>query len=289
MLTQTLPSEYGDWAMSLVSLQHVYTHTEQNRMSEYPSSFAELATGARLHYVDTGAVDGGSDVPVVAIHGLVGTAATQLATVMDWLRPNYRVIGPSLRGYGQSTPKPRQFPPNFYHIDADDVLALLNVLDIPKAHILGYSDGGEAALLFAGKYPERVQSVAVWGAVGYYGPAMRPVAQNTYPGDWMTEAEKALHGIDDPAHFTLEWVQAVRFIIDSGGDLSLSLIKNCTAPVLLMLGDQDTLNPADYARKIADNAPNGRVAMFGCGHAVHTESQAEFEQTVGEFLRTAES
>lgn len=253
-------------------------------MTEFPAYFAELPAGIRLHYVDTCAGGDGDDVPVIVLHGLVGTPQSELPNVIEWLQPNYRVVAPTRRGYGLSEPKPRQFPVNFYHLDADDVIALMNALGIRHAHIMGYSDGGEVALIAAGKYPERFKSVAVWGAVGYYGPAMRPVAQNVYPGTWMTEEEKALHSISDPAYFTLQWVQAVRYIIDSGGDLSVSLIRNCRAPVLLMLGEEDRLNPVDYARKLAENAPDGQVVLFPCGHAVHQEVEDQFKQVVGAFL-----
>ena len=253
-------------------------------MSDFPAFFAELPADIRLHYVDTGEVKGGDDTPILILHGLVGTPQTELANVIDWLQATYRVVAHTRRGYGLSEPKPRQFPVNFYHLDADDVIALMNVLGIRQAHIMGYSDGGEVALIAAGKYPDRFKSVAVWGAVGYYGPAMRPVAQNVYPGTWMSEEEKAIHSISDPAFFTLQWVQAVRYIIDSGGDLSVSLIRNCRAPVLLMLGEEDRLNPVEYARKLASNAPDGRVELLPCGHAVHQEVEAEFKEIVGAFL-----
>lgn len=239
----------------------------------------DLPTGARLAYEDSG-----SGVPLIAIHGRLGTARIDLGDVIDWLSATYRVVGPTLRGYGESGPKPRDFPFDFYHRDARDVLALMDALDIEQAHVLGYSDGGETALVLAGLAPERCLSVTAWGAVGYYGPEMRPVAQRNYPATWMTDEDRRIHGIDNPNAFALGWVQAIVHMIDSGGDVSLSLAPKVTCPALLMLGDQDHLNPEAYAQRWVDAAPNARLVMFPCGHGVHQQEPEAFRRTVGEFL-----
>jgi valacyclovir hydrolase len=249
--------------------------------------FADLPTGARLHYIDTDENADPNKPVAMLIHGMLGTGEKDLGNVIEWLRPAYRVIAPTMRGYGESQPKPRDFPPQFYQRDAADVLALIDVLDLKDVNVLGYSDGGEIALIIAGLTPEKFRSVAVWGAVGYFGPAMRPAAQRLFPGSWITDEEVALHHIADRDAFALSWIQAVKGMVDAGGDVSLSLAPKITAPVLLMLGDQDTLNPEDYGRNFIERTPNGRLRMFHCGHGVHEQAWDEFQQVVGDFLRTA--
>lgn len=248
-------------------------------------AFAELKTGAKLYYDDT---DPGSDkTPLIVAHGLLGTAALHFPRVTAWLKPDYRVIGPTLRGYGQSTPKPRTFPVDFYHRDAKDVLAFMDALEIEQAHIMGYSDGGEVALIAGGTQPSRFKSVVAWGAVGYFGPAMRPVAQRMWPGDWITDEQLKMHGIPDRKAFVLGWINATKSMIDAGGDVSLSIADKISAPLLLMLGDQDTLNPEAYGRNLVERTPNGRLVMFKCGHAVHDEAWDEFQRVVGPFIKSA--
>lgn len=245
--------------------------------------FIDLTTGARFHYEDEGQGE-----PVIALHGRFGTARADLSTIIDWLSADgYRVLGPSLRGYGQSTPKPRDYPFDFYHRDARDVIAFMDALGIAKAHLLGYSDGGETALVAAGLAPERFQSVAVWGAIGYFGEIIRPVVQANYPADWMDEETKQLNGIDDPNPIVLQWVQALKFMIDSGGDVSLSLAPHISAPVLLMLGTGDRLNPQEYGQNFVDKTPNGRLVMFETGHGIHDQDWQGFQRVVGAFLKTS--
>ncbi len=242
--------------------------------------FCDVVTGARLYYEDVGQGE-----PLILLHGLLGTAKRDLSTIMEWLSSSYHVYGPSLRGYGESTPKPRSFPLDFYHRDAKDILAFMDALDIQSAHILGYSDGGETALVAAGLKPERFKSVAVIGAVGNFSPAIRPRVQSLFPATWITEEEKQLHRIPNADAFILQWVNALKHIIDTGGDISLSLAPNITCPVLIMLGDKDTLNPAEYALKFIEHAPNGHLEVFSCGHPVHEQAWVDFRRVYGDFLQ----
>jgi valacyclovir hydrolase len=241
--------------------------------------FADIATNARLYYEDAGQGE-----PIIAVHGWIGTGRDHLGNIIDWLSKDYRVIAPTLRGYGQSEPKPRRFPYDFYARDAADVLAFMDALNIDKAHIMGYSDGGEVTLIAAGKHPQRFKSVAVWGAVGYFGPAIRPIVQKNYPPTWITQEICDKHSIADPNALVLEWVNAMKHMIDRGGDVSLSLAPNISSPLLLMLGSEDKLNPEEYGRVLVNKTKRGRLQMFKCGHAIHNEQWEEFKRVVGKFL-----
>ncbi|MAU13014.1 MAG: hypothetical protein CL607_24560 [Anaerolineaceae bacterium] len=252
--------------------------------------FVETSTGARLHYVERNPANP-HPIPVIAVHGMLGTAETHLGHVMNWLEAQgYRVIGPTMRGYGQSEPKPRDFPLRFYDRDAADVLAMMDALNIDRAHIIGYSDGGEIALMCAGLQPERFASSASWGAVGYFGPDMRPVAQRMIPGSaWMTDEDVEQHQLGDKDNFAQQWVRATVHMIDSGGDVSVSLASDITCPVLVMLGTQDTLNPASYAQVFLEKVKNGKLAMFDCGHPVHDEQTEAFYAALKAHLENAPS
>lgn len=245
--------------------------------------FVDIPTGARLHYEERGQGE-----PLLLIHGMLGTPQIHFARVMDWLEPDYHLYGVTLRGYGESTPKPRDFPLRFYHRDAGDMLAFMDAVGIERTHVLGYSDGGETALVMAGQQPERFKSVATIGAVGWFDASIRPRVQSMYPGDWITDEDKTLHGFSDANAFVLGWIRAFQHYIDTGGDVSLGNAHRITRPVLMMLGDKDTLNPAAFGRKFIERAPNGRLELFAdCGHPVHDEKWDDFRRVYGAFLREA--
>ena len=85
---------------------------------------------------------------------------------MDALAPHFRVIRYDLRGHGAS-PVP---PPPYDIADLGaDVLALLDALDVERAHVGGVSLGGQVAMWLAANAPERVRQP---GAV-LHVPALR--------------------------------------------------------------------------------------------------------------------
>jgi valacyclovir hydrolase len=245
--------------------------------------FAELSTGVRLHYEDVG-----TGVPVIVIHGWISTARDTVGSIIDWVSGDFRALGPTLRGYGQSRPPMRDFPNDFYARDAADIVAFMDALEVEQAHIIGYSDGGEVALIAAGTHPDRFLSVTTIGSVGNFGPELRPVFQRSAPATWLIE-DAALceeHGITNPKAYVAGWIRAMTFMVDTGGDVSLSLAPNITAPLLLILGDKDALNPVKYGQKLVDAAPNGKLMVFkDTGHGVHQERPTQFKQVVGAHLR----
>ena len=56
------------------------------------------------------------------------------------------------------------------------------------------------------------------------------------------------------------------------------------APLLLMLGETDYLNPPEYAQRLIERAGHGRLEMFECGHEIHDQQPERFREVVGEFL-----
>ncbi len=246
----------------------------------------ELPTGAVLDYEHHNPNSG--TLPIVALHGMLGTARFHLGHVIDWLAAqSCEVIAPTLRGYGDSRPKPRDFPSRFYERDAEDVLALLDALEVPQARIIGYSDGGEVALLCAGKQPERFQAALTWGASGYFPAELRAYIETTFakPQTWMTRDDLLRHQIYRPADFARQWIAAMIEMVDADGDVSLSLAPGITCPVRLILGENDPLNPAHAAQHWASHAPDAQAIIIPeTGHAVHDEQTEEFYSLLHEHI-----
>lgn len=246
--------------------------------------FIELANQYKMHYELLGDV---SNPPVVTIHGWLGTPQRDLEPVNSWLGEHFSVYSPTLCGYGQSRPPQRDFPVGFYERDADDIVAFMDALDIERAHLVGYSDGGESALIAAGKHTRRFLNVFVWGAVGYFGEQMVPMAQRILKDPFLKENPElmALHGIDDPDAFIADWVDAVLYIISEGGEVSVQYAAEIANPLLLLLGDRDTLNPAKYAQRVAEQAQKGKFELVeDSGHKIHIDQPEIFQRHLSAFL-----
>ncbi len=241
--------------------------------------------GATIDYGDSG--ENGKPV-VVLIHGWLGAWDHEFGPEIEWLRPHYRVLAPTRRGYGRSGPKPRTYTRDFYRRDAEDMVAWLEALGVKQAHIVGYSDGGEVAILMPILRPDLVKSLAAWGAVGSFTPDQRERVQRNWPPTWVDEKTRALNGPQYIDQMVLGWVNAMKQIIDSGGNVSLAEADQITCPFLLMLGRDDTLNPEYLGRKLVERTANGRLVMFDCGHPVHRQQTDAFRRLLWDHLQAAE-
>jgi pimeloyl-ACP methyl ester carboxylesterase len=102
----------------------------------------------------------GKGEPVILLHG-------GLANSNYWghqvraLEPYYHVIVMDSRGHGRST---RDQRPYSYDLMADDVIGLMNFLKIPKAAIVGWSDGAIIGLDIAQRYPQRLTKLFAFAA-----------------------------------------------------------------------------------------------------------------------------
>jgi len=99
---------------------------------------------------------------VFLLHAAMGNSQRWFSWLPKLAR-HYRVIRMDLRGHGQSSiPGPEQ-DFSLQHL-VDDAVALMDQLGIDKAHIVGNSAGGYVAQQLTLQHPERVKTLALYGA-----------------------------------------------------------------------------------------------------------------------------
>lgn len=127
-----------------------------------PASHFLDCHGVKIHYVVQGAGE-----PVLLIHGLYSSANInwQLTGVFGELAKDHRVIALDLPGHGRSD-KPEDEAAYGLAI-IDDVVALLDHLQVKKAHVAGYSLGGMITVKLLALHPERVKSGLI-GGMGWF-------------------------------------------------------------------------------------------------------------------------
>jgi len=103
----------------------------------------------------------GQGEPVVFIHGAMGNSNYWGLQVPAVAR-HYQVIVLDSRGQGRSTWISE--PPLSFQLMASDVLAVMDALHIPKAALVGWSDGGIIGLDIAIHHPERLTKLFAFGA-----------------------------------------------------------------------------------------------------------------------------
>ncbi|MDB4926928.1 alpha/beta hydrolase [Mucilaginibacter sp.] len=117
------------------------------------SGYAEV-NGINMYYE----LHGSGNIPLVLIHGGGSTIEVTFGNVLPYFAANNKVIAVELQAHGRTSD--RNSPESFEQ-DADDVAALLKDLNITKANILGFSNGGTTTLQIAIRYPQLVNKIVV--------------------------------------------------------------------------------------------------------------------------------
>lgn len=227
--------------------------------------------GRQLYYEDSGRGD-----PVLLMPGWGGSIA-DLDRLRRDLADGFRVVAVDLPGSGRSQPQPRHYTPDYYHQDAAVLLGLLDALGIGAAHLAGFSDGGEEALIMAALRPGCALSVFTWGATGQIVASPADLdelaAAITRPTDALAPLAAYLtdaYGTANATIMTRTWSSAMRGILEAGGDISRGLAARIRCPALLVAGTYDRFCPPEKTRELAEAIPRGQFAEApGAGHDIH--------------------
>jgi pimeloyl-ACP methyl ester carboxylesterase len=126
--------------------------------------------------------DVGEGRPVLLLHGYPDTGDIWREQIPVLVEQGYRVIAPDLRGFGQSSKPPRV---NDYKITqvVGDISALMQALDIPRAHLVGHDWGAATAWVFASLMPAKVDhlvTIAVGHPLLFYSPPLEQRIKSWY-------------------------------------------------------------------------------------------------------------
>jgi 2-succinyl-6-hydroxy-2,4-cyclohexadiene-1-carboxylate synthase len=268
-------------------------------------SAAELA----LH-----AIDEGRGTPVLVLHGFTGSALSMEA-VAAGLRDEHRVLRLDLVGHGAS---PAPATPTEYSMQrcVAQIAAALDAHGIDRAHVVGYSMGGRAALALAAWRPQRVRSALLVGtSAGLADPTARAArvrddealadrierdGLEAFVDAWMAlplfASQKRL-GDDALAAFRAQRLcnrthglaNSLRGMGSGAQPPLQSCLPQIEIPTLLLHGDEDA-KFASIAEEIAAALPRGRcAAVRNAGHACHLEAADEFLERARAFIAECEA
>lgn len=143
----------------------------------YKEGFVQ-GNGIKLHYLDWG----GTGQPLVLIHGF-GDSPYLFEDLASSLHNNFRIIAYSKRGHGKSEVVNSDYD-NLSLVS--DLQLLLDSLKIGKAHLLGWSMGGNDITEFAIRHPERTNKL-IYVESGYdlsdeaFKNILKTIPQSPFP------------------------------------------------------------------------------------------------------------
>ncbi|MBA3530903.1 MAG: alpha/beta hydrolase [Ardenticatenales bacterium] len=225
----------------------------------------------------------GQGVPVLFLHGMAGTGASHFSPLLEALSPDYRVIAPDLRGHGKSGDLPLTCDCLFFQRHTDDLETLINDLDLPPLHLVGYSDGGEIAILLAARLGARARSLTIWGVSGRVPPpaivALYADGEHSIPGWPAFCAElEALHGPGSAPKLLGCWANAMSELAAQGGVINDEAAARLLCPTLIVTGDADPFNPLLTVQALAARIPTAKIMVLpGAGHDLLQERGPQLE------------
>ena len=250
------------------------------------------ANGTSFHYK----LDGAGPV-VILLHELGGSSESWRA-VSPLLAADRRVLAVDLRAAGRS-----EKPPGAFSLAdvADDLEALLRVLNVDRVDVIGAALGSLVGTLLALRHSNRVGRLILCAvapdmagstraylveraekvrAVGMRGVADASLA-NSFPESRAAEraAYRGIYLGNDPAAYA---------------ELSLALARlemtpsdwcAVRAPTSIVSGAHDFLWPPPVGRQVAESIPGARfTAMDDAGHFLHLQAPQSLTSLAREFL-----
>jgi valacyclovir hydrolase len=242
---------------------------------------------SRIYYEE-----GGSGDALLFLPGFTDSIQ-HYGPLREALAAKYRVIAADLPGSGNSGPQPRHYTPTYYEEDARSFIALLQHLAAEPAHLTGFSDGGETALLMAALEPGAARSVFVWGAGGQISDpggtlsdAFHTIVDNPAPGfEGFHDYLIASYGEENARLMMQSFAQAMRAIDAAGGDISLGRAHRITCPTMLVVGENDPMVSMALISQLAAAVPNAQTwVVDGLDHDVYHPQAELFTQTLLDWL-----
>jgi len=233
--------------------------------------------GIQLWYAIFGA---GHGSPVILLHGGLANA-NYWGNQVPVLARNHMVIVIDSRGHGRSG---RNATPISYDVMATDVMALMDVLFLPKAAVVGWSDGAITALDLAMHHPDRVSRVFAFAAnsdpSGVKDVSKSPVF-NAFVARAGGEYAHLSPTPNEFAAFNAEiakmWASQPHFSAADFGALKV--------PVWIVDGDHDEAIRRDNTDSMAQQIPDAREMILpGVSHFAFLQDPAMFTTAVQAFL-----
>ena len=218
-------------------------------------------------------IEKGQSEPLILLHGN-GENCDFFAGQVDAFAQYYHVYALDTRGHGKT---PRGNAPFTIRQFADDLLGFMDTNGIEKAHILGFSDGGNIAMIFAMKYPERVSRLILNGANLDAKGIKRSVQCPIEMGYWFA---KLFANKSKEAKLHAEMLG----LMVHDPNVKPEELLHIQAKTLVIAGTKDMVKD-EHTRMIAGHIPDAQLVILNGNHFVANKCPDAFNRAVLTFLR----
>lgn len=216
----------------------------------------------------------GEGEPLILLHGNGGSISSFYGQIAEFSK-YFKVVAIDTRGQGKSIDS---VSTSFsYHQFADDLKVLLDSLYLKNVNLIGWSDGGNTALIMAIKYPDYVKRLVTMGA--NLNPSNSAVSKKA-----LTIVRNDLKKLrSEKKHENLVTIRLLEMLLKEP-NIDSETLKLITAKTLIMAGENDLILEK-HTRLIATEIPQSKLFIFKDEtHFVVEENPKLFNQIVLDFL-----
>jgi pimeloyl-ACP methyl ester carboxylesterase len=234
--------------------------------------------GAHIFYARYGTADG---PPVILLHGGLGNGdhwSNQVVALVD----RFDLVVIDSRGQGRSTRGKQSVT---YDLMANDVLAVMDRLQIARAALVGWSDGGEIAMKLAISHPERVTKLFVFGAnYDANGSKPRGAPMPTFNAYMAKCRADYLRMSPTPR----QWDRLIDWLLPVWRNpmgFTKDQLRGIQAPTVIADGDHDEVILVDQLQEMARLIPNATLQIFpDTSHFALWQDPKTFDDALATFL-----
>lgn len=216
--------------------------------------------------------ESGQGEPLILLHGN-GEDSSYFVHQMEYFGKSRRVIAVDTRGHGKT---PRGSAPFIIRQFAEDLRGFMDQLGIERADLLGFSDGGNIALVFALRYPKRVNRLILNGA-NLNGRGVKPWVQAPIVLGYKIASCFAEKSADARKHAELLGLMV------NDPNVSADELAVLSMPTLVVAGTRDMIR-TKHTRLIHEHIPGSRLVLIPGNHFIANQNPAAFNRTVAAFL-----
>lgn len=225
-------------------------------------------TDIQLHYIEQG-----QGQPLFLLHGN-GESCDYFEHQIPCFSKDYRVIAIDTRGHGKS---PRGENPFTIKQFAEDLKDFMDAKGITKANILGFSDGGNIALTFALKHPERIEKLILNGA-NLFPSGVKSLYQ------WPIEIGYRIAKMFSKKSSKAKQNAELLGLMVNEPHIDPSELARLTIPVLVIAGKKDMIKES-HTRLIYKSLPDAQLNIIEGDHFIANKNYEAFNKVVERFLK----
>ncbi len=235
----------------------------------------EKYMNSELFYTDNGTENGRP--PIILLHGNGGNSSS-FFYVSDHFSKTRRVIAIDSRGHGRS---PKGTAPFTLKQFSGDLYNFMVSKNIEKADIIGYSDGGNIAMIFATEHPEKVSSMVLNGANMFPEGLLKKELKSMKRAHLKAKIRLKLNPENEKARHELDLLG----LMVNEPRLTPEELRKINTPVLVLVGSRDVIAP-EHTKLIVASFPNARLSVVEGGHNIVKTNSLPYIEAVEAFFDT---